>query len=250
MIHYSNITKQVALRANQIGDGADAADIETKYSDVLSTAIEGVELPLSALKMAILASEKSIAEICAFSSIDIYRSALYGRTDDLISGDEVGIRGDGNKEFVGAFANVRDSITDALLTEKPPQDIARYNRLYTDGFLVIRPHHFHKSGSLLYHTRDIAYLDGCLWDYDEQSIAYDTQDAADPDDRIPSPLAQACEVPWICHVLTHLPQENWFVPEASYYANCLQQWKAGLDRGVVSVPTLIDTTSSAEPVKN
>jgi hypothetical protein len=241
-IPYLNIARAVMLRSNQFGDAVTATALEALFVNTLVNAIAGMEIPLSALKLAILASEKKLAETIGFSTWDIGRAALYARSDNLVSGSVLPTISSGGNEFVGAFSGVFDQSDESPLTEKGKSEIMRLNRLYAAGALRIRPYHFHKAGLKLLHTRDGAYFEGCAWSYDVQGAAYDADGW--------SILPQTCETWLVADVLANTAQENWFVTEAGVYAQIASTCAMDVKNGLTPSATLPDTTSSPEPVKN
>lgn len=245
-IPYLNIARAVVLRANQLGDAADAAALETLYTGALSSAVTGMEVPLTALKHTILACEKRWVERVARFGPENYKQSLYGRSIDLGIGIELPIVDNAAKEFIGPFSGVFDSIESTVqLTEAPEHVVRRAirNQNRVGGPFKLEQYHYHLRGTHILHTRlNGAYVTGCSWSYSTQSTAYDASGN--------SPLPQALEVGWVAEVLENLPQENWFVSEASVYSKIRAAVEDGLRAGIEPNAQLPDATSTPEPVKN
>lgn len=240
-ILYQNIAKAVALRAGQLADGADSAALEAAFTGPLAGNMDGVEVPFSALKMAILASEKRIAQVIGFSSLSIYRAALQSRTIPLASGDDLPNLDQNEIEIVGELGGVFDATDNEPLTEITKQEIRRWRR--NASVLFRTPvYHFHKEDTTIIHTRDAAYFKCCVWDEQTQSAAYDASGA--------SPLPQGVETFWIADVLANLPQEDWFVSEAGIYQRISYNCEMEIKGGAMPSAKLPDAITFADPSKN
>lgn len=132
-----------------------------------------MEVPLTGLKYAILASEKRIAALCGRSKNPILRRPLYGRTANIAHLGQIPTTDNNSKQWVGNFSSVLDATTNEPLTEKPKQTVLRDVRMYSSGTLKIRPMHFCEEDTRILHTRANIYLEGCVWDYATQLTAYD-----------------------------------------------------------------------------
>ncbi len=173
-IKYLNIAKAVALRSNQLGDAGDAAALEALYSGALATALQGMDIPYSALKQQILASEKRIAGFVATCQNPILRRSLYGRSANIAHKGQIPDTDQNNYQWVGSFGSIIDATTGEEMTEKPKQEVKRILRMLAAGTLTIRPLHFARADSRLFHTGSGSVcLEGCVWDYATQSAAYD-----------------------------------------------------------------------------
>lgn len=239
-IEYLHIAKGVALRANQLKSVVDAADGETNYTGDFETNLEGVEIPFTALKETILAVEKRIASICARSKNPVLMADLYNRTSDLASSALIDPTGTDAIEMIGGLSNPLDAVDGLPCTEKPKQTIARYLR--NTSFYRVKPYHFCIEGMRIYHTRTAVYFEGSSWSYEDQSTNYDNE--------LTSPLPQEVETWFIAEVLAHLPQENWFVPEANHYAQIAMKCEQDVRQGLIPTAVLPDSTVNQEPVKN
>lgn len=172
-IAYENARKAILLRSGQLADAATAAAFETVFNAVLATAVGGMEVPLTGLKYAILASEKRIAALCGRSKNPILRRPLYGRSANIAHLGQIPTTDNNSKQWVGNFSSVLDATTNEPLTEKPKQTVLRDVRMYSSGTLKIRPMHFCEEDTRMLHTRANIYLEGCVWDYATQLAAYD-----------------------------------------------------------------------------
>ena len=175
MIYYENIKRAILLRSNQIGDASTAAAFEAKFTAALTTAVEGMEVPLTGLKYAILASEKRIAALCGRSKNPVLRRALYGRSANIAHLGLIPTTDNNSKQWVGNFGNVLDATTNEPTTEKPKQTILRHVRMYAAGAgtIKLRPMHFAFVDGRILHTRANVYVEGCVWDYAAQVTQYD-----------------------------------------------------------------------------
>lgn len=174
-IPYLNIARAVAARSGQLADAVTAAAFETVYTSELSTALGGMEMPPSELKRMVLASEKRIASICARQKNPILKGGMRSQSESVTSGRQMPMADASGKEWIGTAVDTIVDDSDAnhhTLTEKPIQDVLRMNRLYTAGFLRIRPYHYALDGQTIHHTRASVYCIGCVWDYTTQAAAY------------------------------------------------------------------------------
>lgn len=240
-IPYLNIARAVMLRANQIGDAADAAALETLFASSLATSVAGMEVPLTALKLTILAVEKRWVERVSKCGLPHYIQALTGRSADLATGSQIPTVDNAAREFQGSLSSIRDSINGRPLTEMPlAMVLSRYPRPQRN--MVIPVYWYHRLGRILHHTRASgAYVEGCSWSYSTQAAAYAVGD---------SPLPGPLEVGFVAEVLENLPQENWFVSEAGHYTNIRREVEESLATGVEPTATLPDSTLSADPIKD
>lgn len=234
---YQQAGKQIALRANQLGDGSDVSALVSDWTLSLSAILEGFEIPYPALKANILAAEAKIVETIGFSTLTAYRSAFFGRTTDLSNGDQIPSVDVSGKEFFGEFGAVLDSITKRPLTEKTPQEIERVN-----SFCRMDKFYFYKQDTVLFHTRpNGAYLVGVSYSKTSQDSVFDANGN--------SPLPASCETWLIAETLASSAQEDWFHAEAAIYADIAAQCKADVLRGVVPSAKLPPTTAKFDPVK-
>lgn len=240
-IPYLNIARAIALRTGQLGDAATAAAFETLYTSSLSTAIAGMEMPLSELKRLVLASEKKIASICARQKNPVLKAAMGGRTANLSSGAALPTTDDNSKEFIGGFDGFFGP-TGQPLTEKPKETILRNQRRLAEEDSMPQPYQFCLEGRLIFHTCGAAYATGYVWDYSTQATAYGASGN--------SPLPQEVESWWIADALANAAQEGWFASEASAYAGIAQGCEQDVRQGTIPQAVLPDSTASAEPVKN
>jgi hypothetical protein len=243
-IPYSNISRAVALRANQL-KGGDAAAREAAYQNSnLITQMDGVEVPYSALKQTILAVAKELAEKIANSNNSLFRAALRAVSASLGSGSDIPLFDANGARFVGKFDAVVDALTGRDMTEKGKREI--YRRLENPGEIFVLPSfHFAYEGTRIIHTRPSVVLRGCAWNEIAQSIAYDAQGT--------SPLPSALEMLWVCKVLAVLPQENWLVQESGVYA----QLAAGRETAILNgepeqlvLPQIPKKEIAADPSKD
>lgn len=172
-IKYLNIARAVALRSNQLGDAVDAAALEALYTGDLLAALDGMEIPYSALKQQILASEKRIAALAARLKNPALKRGLYGRSANIADKGLMPQTDQNGYQWIGSFDSIIDAATGDELTEKPKQEVRRIKRLKTASIVVTNPLHYAIAGNKLFHTVTNAYVEGCVWDYATQSTAYD-----------------------------------------------------------------------------
>jgi hypothetical protein len=239
---YENVRKAILLRAGQIADAATAAAFETAFNAALATAVGGMEVPLTGLTYAILASEKRIAALCGRSKNPILRAPLYGKTASIAHLGLIPTTSSASKQFVGNFGNVLDASTNEPLTEKPKTSVLRDVRMYTAGTLKIRPMHFCFEDTRVLHTRANVYLEGCVWDYATQLTAYGAAGS--------SPLDQSLETMLIADVLANMVQENWLSQEGAYYGRIVEKCEADIKNGLLPQAVLPDATANSNPVPN
>lgn len=239
-IPYPNIAKAVALRANQLKDAVDATALDTNFSGGLSANMDGMEVPYTALKLAVLGSEKRIVGLIGRCSLPILRRPLQGVTANIVSGAIVPQLSATNAEFFGTFSGVYDMGNNTPLTEKTKTEVLRRIR-NTGGFYKLDQYIYAWDGLRLFHTRPSVYLEGVAWSLTAQTTAFDTFGN--------SPLPAELESFWVADVLANLPQENWFISESQVYLNLAQKGEQQLLQGVVPAITLPNNTAHADPIK-
>lgn len=242
MIPYSNIIKQVALKSGQIGDRASASAFNTMFDGAINDLITGLEIPRAALKMAILASEARIAALVAKQKNPVLRTALYGKTGEILSGALLPNFDTNNVRFFGNFGNVLDFDNDHPLSEQPKQVVMRRIE-NANEFFILGAYYFCLEDSRIFHTRAAVYLEGCVWNRAAQLTAYDNANGT-------SPLHEELETFFIADVLANLPQEDWFVSEAETYRRIADKCETDLMRGVIPNVVLPSSTARAEPIKD
>lgn len=222
MIVYQTVSKQILLRAGQIGDAGTPAALAARYSGTLPNAVDGMELPLPALKQVILASEKRIAELIGFSTIQKFRLDLFGSSGQIESDAVIPQLSVSGARFVGNFSAVRDAATGRELTQTTFHAIER--RLRNEG-------NFYKTPSFTYcfrgerilHTVETVIFDGCAYSESVASAAYD----GGGNSVLPSSL----ETFLIADSLSNLSQEKWFVQESARWDAIAMRCEADLRGG-------------------
>lgn len=239
---YRIAAKQIALRAGQLIDADDAPALELEYElTPLEDLLEGMEIPSTALKEMILASEKRIVELISRGTIKSYKRHFYARTADVASGASIPFVDLSAAEFIGDFGNPLDSITNRPLTEKTKQEIGRLTRT-TGNIFRLEKYHFCIEDTRIYHTRTAVYFEGCSWSYTTQAAAFD----ASGNSRLP----QALETFLIAEVLANAAQEEWFSAEAGYYAGIASNCANELKTGIIPTARFADSTATENPIKN
>lgn len=234
-----NIATQVALRTLQLA-GVEQVSLQTSYLAGLS-ALDGAEIPASALADAVVAMEGMLADVVAGDGAHPYRQAFYARSEDLPSGEVVPSVDEDNFKFIGVHSGVLDSADERPIYESSKQEIERFLRRgnYTTE---IRKYAF--AGGRIYHTRDSAFIEGCSWD---RTRAYDR---LDPSSTQKSPIPTAYESVWVAGAIGYLVQEGWLANEGSYYSQFAANGIALIKSHATDVPSLASMHATADPVTN
>lgn len=241
-IFYQTVAKAVALRANQLKDASDAASFDAAYKGTLASILDGLELPLTALKAAVLTAEKELVELVAKTQNPILRQTLKSVSASLSSGAELPAKSADNKAFIGIFGGVFDAADNTPLTEQPLQTVLRRTR-NSGNFYKTKQYIYHIADTRIYHTCTGVKVEGCAYDADAQSIAFDSPTGK-------SPLPDAVENLLICETLAHIAQENWFQGESQIYLNLANAAKQQILQGAIPQITMPEQTTHQEPVKN
>lgn len=243
-ILYKPVAMAIALRSNQISDAVTAAALETIYAGTLASALAGLEIPLTALKQTILASEKRIASVCGRQKNPILHGDMMSKTANIANKGAIPKKDASNKHFIGNFLGCYDAATDYPLTEKTKQEVLR--RLNNPGtFFKLDTNIFCIEVDMLIHTVTNAYLKGCVWDRATQETAWGNIETTGA-----SPLAQELETWLVAESLAMSAQEEWFHGEASIFRTVAAQCEQDVRGGVIPTAILPGTTAGAEPVKD
>ncbi len=195
---YLTAKRSLALRLAQI-KGTSSGTLESAYIGAWASMLDGSEIPLTAFKDQILSVERELATMIGNNPAHPCRSFLYQRSVDLPNLGGTPTVSNTGVEIVGTWDSIADSATNQPLTFQPTQTLADIsNAGYSDTDFF----YYNLTGNQLRHTRPLAYLQGCGWDADAQSTAYD----ADGDSPLPEGLlpvlidgvtARAAQVGWI-----------------------------------------------------
>lgn len=220
-INYNDIKREVALRLAQI-TGSDQASLEAAYTGAWASALDGAEVPISSVKQLILMIEKELAEVIGNSPEHPARTFLYGRSDDLVNLASTPSVDNNGVEFVGVFDSCADADTNAPLTWQPTQMLADVSNSFFDDTDF---YNYNITGNQIRHTRPLAYLQGCVWDYTTQSDAYDIDGN--------SPLPEFLANTWVAGVCASASQVGWTdqAGATAMFANLYQQGLALLQQG-------------------
>ncbi len=220
---YAQVKSEVALRLAQLS-GTDQASLETAYT---AFTLDGAEIPASSIKSVVLMIEKEIAQVIGNNAQHPARTFLYGRSADLANLADTPSTDQNGVEFIGVFDSVADSATDAPLTKQPTQTLAD---MADDFFSDTALYYYSIVGNQIRHTRPLAYLQGCSWDYTTQASEYDS----DGD----SPLPEVCANMLVNGVVGSSVQVGWSdnVGAAQYYYQLYQQGLQSLLMGLPSGP--------------
>ena len=231
------IANQVALRMTQKPND-DQALSETSYLAGY-TDLDGKQVPASSLRDTVIAVEGELCEIVAGDLQSPFRPALYVRSADLANGDLIPSVSNGSIEFIGAYSQINDATDHLPLTEGAVQEIWRYHRRGASRYTTdIRK--FKLEGGRIYHTRDLAYIEGCGFSRTAALARFSSSDL--------SPLPIAFEGLWIARTLEMMAQEGWFIGEGAYYGNFVQSALRMLKQKQLALPILPSKTNSPNPV--
>ncbi len=213
-ILYLPIKRQIALLSAQLKGNSQAA-LESAYSGLWVDALDGAEIPISAVKNTILNIEAELAHIIGSDVFHPYRSYIYGRSEDLATLAGTPFVDNTDKPFVGQFDSAADSATNRPLTQMPVQSLEDYADPFFDN---VELWNYDVRGNTIIHTRPLAYLQGCIWDRATQSVAFD-------DDAGESPLPEILANTLIAGTMGNTIQTGWTdgVSAASAYQNIYQQ---------------------------
>jgi hypothetical protein len=192
-----------------------------------------------ALSDAILASESRLAHLIGMDKLNPFRMDLYGKSDDLASGDEVpGLDEDGF-EFVGVYSQITDSEDDTPLTEQPIQVVRRFCAA------PIKPQStttlFNRLGFI---TPEPMFIWKALFGPMNRPTCGLRTDSTDL-----SPIPNALESLWIADTIANLVREGWLIPEANHYLQLAAAGVQLLRMRETTMPVLPTATATAEPVK-
>ena len=242
-IPYPQVRVQVALRSGQL-DGSDQTTLEAAYTGAWATAIDGAELPITAIRDTILAVEKELAHIVASNASHPYRDSLYGISASLADNALIPTVDATSKAFIGLFSGVTDTTDSKPLTEMPVQIVDDTATLGASIYPDTQFYYYCFSGNRIRHTRTNVKISGCVWDRTTQLAQYALSNGN-------SPLPQVLENTLIAGVLASLPQvAGFFMAESGYYASVYQSGIAMLSSGAVTAASLPDNTANAVPGKN
>lgn len=216
-IDYLLIKRSLALRLAQIS-GSNHTTLETSYTSDWATMLDGAEIPRSAFKDQILSVERELATMIGNNPQHPARTQLYGRSANLVNLASTPAVDNVGTEFVGVFDSCADSETSEPLTWVPPQTIEDYKNSFFNDLSLFN---YNINGNQIQHTRDLAYLQGVVWSYSNQSDSYDLDDGV-------SPLPQGLMATWIDGVTARAAQVGWVdgAGVAGYYAGLYQQGMA------------------------
>lgn len=237
MIDPKKVAVQVALRSLQL-QGSSQSQLETAYTTGF-TALDGKQVPASALKDACVAVEAEIHEIIANDENHPYRAAIKIISAALASGAEVPVEDGSQVEFIGVYSGVIDASDGLPLTEGAMQEIWRYLRKSVGRYETdIRK--FKITKERIYHTRPTVNIVGCGFSPTVALARFSSSNK--------SPLPASLESLWVSRTLEYMAQEGWFVNEAGFYGNFAQSCIARLKRRDLNFPTLPGTANSPNPI--
>ncbi len=237
-INYLTIKRQCALKLAQI-IGSSQSTLNTAYDETdIANMLDGAEIPELAFKDQILMTEKELAHIIGSDPSHPYRSFIYGRSDDLANLAGTPIVDINGAEFVGVFDSVADSDTNVPLTLQPTQTLADVaNSFFNDTAL----YYYNVTGNQLRHTREMAYFQGCVWDYTAQAALYDSNG----DSPLPEMLANT----WVAGVCASSMQVGW-TDQAGAVGNYAQVYQQGIQMLRMGAGSGLPLSAQNNPISN
>lgn len=236
--NYLPIKRQAALRLAQLV-GTSQETLEAAYAGAWATALDGCEIPASAFKDLILMIEKELATVIGNNPNHPARSMLYARSVDLQSLDNTPTTSNTGAEWVGVFDSVCDSATGKPLTLQPPQTIEDLSDPFFNDIKLYNYSEFGNQVQVVENSIPNFYYQGCAWDYDTQSDAYDNDGS--------SPLPQACANMHVNGVCANSLQVGW-VDNAGLIQQDLALYEKGmslLTTGLPNVPLASQSKGTA-----
>lgn len=214
---YSQVQFECALRTGQI-IGTSQSTLEAAYTGNWSAALDGAEIPISSFKTNLLNCEREIAHIIGSDQQHPYRSMLYGRSANIANLGSSPTVDNNGYEFVGVFDAVRDADNLHLMTFQPSQTIDDISDAF---FSDIQIYNYNLSGNYVQFppTTDNVFFEGCVWDYDVQSAAYDNAGS--------SPLPQMAANTMIAAYMATTAQIGW-VDASGTQVNYNQLYQQGI----------------------
>lgn len=189
--------------------------------------LDGAEIPITAFKDTILYIAKEIAQTIGNNPSHPFRSFLYARTDTLTDLSSTPTVADDGSEIVGVWDSCAEEGTNIPLLWTPTQTISDTLNSFFDD---IDLYYYNITGNFIRGTRPEFFLQGCKWNEEDQSDAYD----ADED----SPLPEALEALWCDGVVERAAQVGW-VDSANvtpYYSNLYRQGLAQIANMGANIP--------------
>lgn len=229
MINYLEIKREIALRLAQLR-GTSQSTLEASYTGSFGTALDGAEIPLSAIKDLILTTERELVQLVGNNAQHPARSQLYGRSVNLADLASTPTVSNSGAEFFGVFDSCADASNNRPCTWQPTQTIADI----VDGaptFFGTDYYYYNINGNFIRTTRTAVFLQGVAWNYEAQAALYDSDD----DSPLPAGLAPV----WIDGVSARAAQVSWIDNGVlSYYANLYEKGKADFNAlaGMPNVP--------------
>lgn len=191
--------------------------------------LDGAEIPKTAFKDMILATEKELAQDIGNNPQHPARTLLYAQSATLNDLDSTPAVDEDGYEFVGVFDSCSDASDNRPCTYQPTQVIADIVDNANSFFGATNFYYYNITGNYIRTTRSSVVLQGCSWDYTTQSTAYD----ADGN----SPLPEALETVLADGVAMRAAQVGWVDGDkASYFANLYQQGRQMFMAGTPNVP--------------
>lgn len=237
MIDPKKVAVEIALRTLQL-QGTNQAQLESAYTTGY-TALDGKQIPASALKDAVVTIEGEIHELIANDLNHPYRSALESDSDQLQSGDDMPKTDADNVEFVGMLSGIFDAEDELPLTEGTLQEIFRFGRAKGSRYNTDIRRYKIDCGKI-YHTRTAAIVRGCIFDSDVALARFAGSNK--------SPLPASCRSLWVARTLEYMAQEGWFISEAGYYGSFAVSCVNRLKRRDTNLPTLPSKVNTATPI--
>ncbi len=215
-IDYLALKRQIALRSAQI-IGSSQATLESAYAGAFASALDGAEVPISAIKDLVLMIEKELVHIIGSDASHPYRTFLYSASAPLTDLASTPADDADGVEFFGVFDAVSDASDNRPCTLVPTQTIADIVDGAPAFFDPTTYYYYNINGNFIRTTQTSVILQGCSWSQTLQETEYD----ADGSSPLPAMLANTM----IAGTLGSLPQIGWSdsTGTCAMYSNLYQQ---------------------------
>lgn len=211
-VPYHSILAATALRINALV-GVDQAELETTYIKSATQPLtvddfQSSVFPMTAIRDANLHTEQKLAEAAGRSADRALRSRLRSESDPLASGDPLPSFDVNGLSIVGNYGAVWDETDPTIVYTRQPVAVIRRRLARTD--LILPVYQFALDSGFIVHTGTNVIVECCVWDWLNQTAAYDAND----DMLLPDAMAEAI----ICGGVALLVRDDEFMEQAGRYA--------------------------------
>lgn len=237
---YQQLLHSVALRMNAL-IGSQVASLQGTYTNVVLTSanFKSADWPFDSFRDAILMAEEEYANAIASCGNHPWRSVLSAFTATIASGNKVQNVSSSGLNVIGIYGTVQDADSFIVLTEQPLEVIRRCNQ---ELWRKMELYYFKLDGTYLYHTRDAARVEVCVYSRSAQVTAY----GANGSMLLPEPLEPAI----VARAVSLMTRDNSYAGQAAIFRAYSDQALAQIAQGLTSVPsksipgpTLVETAA-------